>query len=995
MAQNKQQQEIKEITEKLEKGVKELFESERYKEFLNTMSKFHGYSLNNNMLITMQKPEATLVAGYNAWVKEHERHVKKGEKGIRIIAPVPYKKREERTKVDPDTNAPVLDANNKPIKEVVEVKHMGYKLVSVFDVSQTEGKEIPSLGVNELLGNVEDYDNFFDALKRSCPVPISFEQIEGMSKGYYHLVDKRIAIKEGMSEAQNVKTLIHEMAHQKLHDRDVSEESANLEKSVKEVEAESIAYVICQHYGIDTADYSFGYLAGWSRDKDTPELQSSLDRIRKAADEMITDIDKSMELVLAEQKLETVEKTENVSVLPEGKVRYTVTETSDAFSVGEDFAVMDAKTGDYAKSEDGRVFTFPTEEEADAFIATHLTEENAIVGEVDFENGEHIAYTSKEEYLKCVHEEIEYASTSGFRFHTLSTDPELRKAVDDEVYNIYGETNPHSVEYYQNLSEKKAASISFYVAECMEFTGLGEYHEGLTLTEAMDLYEKIPSDRMNAGKGIGFDLQDGSDFAGCFDLMKGNRVLDDTINSITHYRNSPLVQQAINDCIEELRERMGERQSDIEQAAYRVGEERYLFMQVASDVSWDFTLYGKDYQEIDGGQIGNVDMSFEDARNDILESYGLMHEKLTAIDPDVLEEQVQFNEALSMHGEGIAKVDYVLQSDVADRIEESMDIANVSREQFSQAQMDVIVEAAQANVPLSSLLNPELPPEQMKFALEKMQEGYNVERIFIAGKQTSIVDHPMTNEEIAEVKRQIQYGDIPKLIYSSEQWKEIEMGMKRKLDVSAYANPKYSAGQMKEIRLGLDKGIEVSTFASPDFSDKQMREIRRGVEAGLDVSSYAKPENSVQDMRKSFFSLKDEANALKNVIEQPEADKDTGLYRYYSTQRPVMPGSFPGKPEEIHNFDTREKVCGGQMEAWGYLEYKQPLSPKEMSDYELKPAVAEAVAKEQPSFALSEKKSEKQSSKKPSLMENLRRKQAQIADSGKSQAKEHEKEVRV
>ena len=307
MAENRQQQEIKEITDKLEQGVKELFESEKYKVFLHTMSKFHNYSLNNTMLIAMQMPEATLVAGYEAWKKNHERHVVKGEKGIRIFAPAPYKVKVEQDKIDPVTNKPVLDENNNPVKEVVEVKKPAFKLVSVFDVSQTEGKEIPSLGVDELLGDVEDYVHFFDALERSCPVPIGFEEIEGGAKGYYHQTECRIALNEGMSEVQNVKTLIHEMAHQKLHAVENIDKDLKLSRSAKEVEAESIAYVICQHYGIDTSEYSFAYLAGWSDGKDTPELKASLDRIRKASNEMINEIDSH----IAEINLELQSEQDN------------------------------------------------------------------------------------------------------------------------------------------------------------------------------------------------------------------------------------------------------------------------------------------------------------------------------------------------------------------------------------------------------------------------------------------------------------------------------------------------------------------------------------------------------------------------------------------------------------------------------------------------------------------------------------------------------------
>ncbi len=1111
MAENRQQQEIKEITDKLEQGVKELFESEKYKVFLHTMSKFHNYSLNNTMLIAMQMPEATLVAGYEAWKKNHERHVMKGEKGIRIFAPAPYKVKVEQDKIDPVTNKPVLDENNNPVREVVEVKKPAFKLVSVFDVSQTEGKEIPSLGVDELLGDVEDYVHFFDALERSCPVPLGFEQIEGGAKGYYHQTECRIAINEGMSEVQNVKTLIHEMAHQKLHAVENIDKDLKLSRSAKEVEAESIAYVICQHYGIDTSEYSFAYLAGWSDGKDTPELKASLDRIRKASNEMINEIDshiaeinlelqseqdnhitcylkisnsmgteytvdriagtpEQIEEALREVKeagktdtpianIEEFLESKGIPVLALGSSmddepirlvhpeyeydvdtneiyrdgaalgremsreeralrlavsmdtmayesdlydyrdrvenreefvlglqqdllgdretvsgmvewfqelvdeetneaedaqkiidelhafmddfeeteRYSVTETSDAFMPGEDFAITDNETGEYVYNEDGAVITFPTKDDADRYLAEikgNVAEKEDIVGVVSYANGEYFEYTDKEAYLRCIQNEIEYAPTSGFRFETRSADPELRKAVDDEVYNIYGMDNPHDLSYYQPKDEQTPGRITFYVAECMEYPEHGELHEGLTIQEAFDIYEKIPSDRMHGIKGIGFDLEDGSIYDGKYDLMRGRVVQDEMINCITHYRNSPLVQDAIRQCREELNARGGEISDGIEAGAYVVGESKYLSMQVATDGSWDYSLYGSDYKLIDGGQVGDGNMSFADARNEILQSFGLMLENLRSMNPEVLAERTSVQESIV------------------------------------------------------------LPDYQKEFIAEMTAMGIDVDSTFVGGKNISLTDHVMTADEVKATKRQIEYDGIPKMLYTPDQWKEIESGMRHQLDVKVYANPDYTAGQMKEIRLGLDKGADVSAFASPEFSDKQMREIRRGVEAGLDVSSYAHPDISAGDMRKAFFALKDGTNALENQSKSVEPDKDSGMYRYYSTQRPVTPGTFPGKPANIQNFDTRESVCGGQMQAWGYVEYKKPLTEKQMKDYELKPAIREAVAKEQPSFSVPEKPAEKETGKKKSVMENLRRKQAQIAQADVKKAKSHDKGAR-
>ena len=360
MAESKNAQQVREITDKLEQGIKELFESERFKEYLRTMSKFYHYSFSNTLLIAMQKPEATYVAGYTSWQRNFDRQVMKGEKGIKILAPAPYKAKEEREKIDPSTQKPVLDADGKPVTETVEVMRPAFKVVSVFDISQTDGKELPDIIVDELSGSVENYAAFFEALKQESPAPIAFEDIPGGAKGYFSPVENRIAIREGMSEIQTIKTAIHEIAHAKLHSIDrpepepswkivmisdggtkrdflsgfASETDANeaaeregwrfvdenrfewrleveedtsavqemrKDRHTKEVEAESVAYTVCQRYGIETSDYSFGYIAGWSSDKETKELKGSLETIRKTAAEMIDSIDAKLKVLLAEK----------------------------------------------------------------------------------------------------------------------------------------------------------------------------------------------------------------------------------------------------------------------------------------------------------------------------------------------------------------------------------------------------------------------------------------------------------------------------------------------------------------------------------------------------------------------------------------------------------------------------------------------------------------------------------------------------------------------
>ena len=294
-SKEKQSAQIEAVTAQLEQGVKDVFNSEEYKSFLDVMARMPRYSLNNQLLIAMQSEgKATMCQSFTGW-KEMGRFVKKGEKGLKILAPAPYTIKTEQNKVDQDTGRTVIDANGDPVKETKEITINAFKVVSTFDVSQTDGKEIPTIGVHELVGNIEGYGMLLHALQEVSPVPISFENIEGGAKGYYHQIEKRIAIQDGMSEVQTVKTAIHEMAHQKLHaviSPDVMDQQS---RQSKEVEAESVAYVVCQHYGMNTADYSFGYVAGWSDGKEIPELKASLQIIRNAAAEMITAIDEKLQ----------------------------------------------------------------------------------------------------------------------------------------------------------------------------------------------------------------------------------------------------------------------------------------------------------------------------------------------------------------------------------------------------------------------------------------------------------------------------------------------------------------------------------------------------------------------------------------------------------------------------------------------------------------------------------------------------------------------------
>ena len=296
--------------------MQDLFNSDSYRNYLSTMSKFHNYSFNNTLLIAMQKPDATLVAGYKAWQKNFERHVNKGEKAIRILAPTPYKIKEERDKIDPVTQELLLDKDGNPQKEEVEITIPAFRAVSVFDVAQTDGKPIPELAAKELLSDVEGYQDMIRAVEAISTVPIELEEIAGDSKGYYDREAKRIAVQENMSESQTLKTMIHEVAHSKLHSKEVEQdEQMRKDRNTKEVEAESIAYTVCQHFGVDTSDYSFGYIAGWSSGRDTKELRASMDTIRRTASELITGIEEQLQEIQRNREVSQEQTKESILLI--------------------------------------------------------------------------------------------------------------------------------------------------------------------------------------------------------------------------------------------------------------------------------------------------------------------------------------------------------------------------------------------------------------------------------------------------------------------------------------------------------------------------------------------------------------------------------------------------------------------------------------------------------------------------------------------------------
>ncbi len=381
LTSQKPAEKIKEITNRLEQGIQDLFDSDRFKEYLRVMSKFHDYSFNNTLLIAMQKPDATFVAGYTSWKKDYGRQVVSHAKSIKVLAPSPYKVKREVDKIDPMTQKPVIGKDGKPVKEETEITVPAFKVVSVFDVSQTEGKELPTIGVDELTGDVEQYADFFKATEQASPAPVGFEKIESGAKGYYSQTEKRIAINEGMSELQNLKTLIHEIAHAKLHDIDLNapakEQADRPDRRTREVQAESIAYAVCQHYGLDTSDYSFAYVAKWSSGRELSELKASLKTIRDTAAGLIADIDKNFAELTKDKEQTQAQETQAEEPTPEEKTEPTAEQTQEE-KAGADEPAADTPKMETAAPEEPAKSEAQTEQPEDTFPTPDLGAEPVV-----------------------------------------------------------------------------------------------------------------------------------------------------------------------------------------------------------------------------------------------------------------------------------------------------------------------------------------------------------------------------------------------------------------------------------------------------------------------------------------------------------------------------------------------------------------------------------------------------------------------------------------
>ena len=589
------------IMQNLETGIAELFTSERYQEYLKTMSKFHNYSFNNTLLIAMQRPDATLVTGYRNW-QSMGRQVKKGEKGITIIAPAPIKRKKEQTVLDQDQK-PVIGPDGKPKTEEVEITLPCFKAITVFDIEQTTGEPIQTLAPEILTAAVEDFDLFLQAIREISPVPIRFDAIEGSANGYYHNLNKEIVIKKDMSQSQTLKTAIHETAHARLHDREIME-SQGIEKDrlTKEVEAESVAYCVCSAFELDTSEYSFPYIAGWSSGKEMRELKSSMDVIRKTAGEMIDELIEKIEMML-EQKQEKLlaaveaagyrfvkeeSNPQHLQFIPDGTHRMQGHLFAKSWNEVERWVEAIIEKGDPIQKERVERVIYPERFEQsfeemmftrkECRLSIYHLDENGTGRDQLFAGMEDLQkkgiMVTADQY-RCVYSSLYLPNEDMNVIYSIFNDdpPADYKAhslsvSDVVIMNQNGDMKAYFVDRFgfQELTDfveerkkilgmendiqkrdilEQTSCISFYAAECSEFPVLGEVHHDLNLPDALEAYEKIPAERMNGLKSVGFNLQEGSDYDGMMDLMVAGRSQREILDSIPFYKENKLVQEAL------------------------------------------------------------------------------------------------------------------------------------------------------------------------------------------------------------------------------------------------------------------------------------------------------------------------------------------------------------------------------------------------------------------------------------------------------------------
>lgn len=932
---------LQEITAGIEQGIKELFESERYMQYLRTMSRFHHYSVNNQVLIHMQMPGATRVAGFNKWKNQFERHVKKGEKGIKIIAPTPFKKKIEEMKLDPDTSLPVLDREGKTVMEEKEVEIPMFRPVTVFDVSQTEGKPLPQLAA-DLHGDVQHYEIFMEALRRSSPVPMGFEQMEGMD-GYFSPERQRVAICEGMSEVQTVCAAVHEITHAKLHNyektrleaarRDETREPPKpKDDATQEVEAESVSYAVCQYYGIETGENSFGYIASWCSGKELPELRASLETIGKTASSLITDIDQHFRDICKERGIDLTapEQTAEAPGITAASLAAEIDEFSyhyDTYhyqdSVEDREQEVNTLAADIEQNNVQYLRDFlqsvpedqdgPYAQEAKALLDKLNT--LAPVPEAD----------TLERFAADFYEYMNNLQNAGYLEHPFSLNGRklsVRELVTDyhmgRFYDTYNwletaskltgaPTAAHLFERIGRLEQERDAGLVFKAEANPGSTGIENRYFIQAYERTPDPARIIPREILYLGPpaeclGLLARLEDGSVTARDVRTFEQERAgliprryvigPDGQPERLFHGKTPEqftkedfllfmadtdmrLFGQVRSSTLAGIKA-VGYRYDNGElaplqdkEAVFLLDNLMYLHIQTC-DTGYDYTLYEKPgLREYDGGQLDRPDLSIDEARAEIV----ALHE---------------------------------LTLEHAERVPTAI--------------MDVID-----------------PPPEMPGAMPPLGPPYDVSA------------------------------------FTDRQWTEIKEGWASWVDTSLYSDPAFNAMQMHLIRDGLEKGWPAKLYAKPelaweqmelvgtlmdqgydvtavmvggspvDFTDpslsvaetkwllrqmeydaipkmlytpEQWAEIRQGMEGGLDVKQYADPKLSAEDMAKLRDAL--ERGLIIQPAPEPEAPAEG------QAAEPAQPkaATLPDTPEQaLDEYPMPDPVLTVEdLENCGYLD---------------------------------------------------------------------------
>lgn len=786
---------LQEITASIEQGIKELFESDRFMAYLRTMSRFHTYSVNNQMLIHMQMPGATRVAGFNKWKNQFERHVKKGERGIKIIAPTPFKKKVEEMKLDPDTRLPVLDREGRTVMEEKEVEIPMFRPVTVFDVSQTEGKPLPQLAA-ELHGNVQHYEVFMEALRRSSPVPMGFEQMQGMD-GYFSEEQQRVAICEGMSEVQTVCAAVHEITHAKLHNYEkarlevargdeTKEPPKPKDRRTEEVEAESVSYAVCQYYGIETGENSFGYIASWSNGKELPELRASLETIGRTASSLITDIDRHFRDICKERGIDL-----------------TITEqTPPEVDTLERFA---ADFYNYMHSLQNLGQVLPSD-----FATTTAEEITNTLNQGDF--------TVTRQWLRHAVEIGNDSSPEWLLYRLNKLEQERGHRLQYEVHTNLNMTGPEDCSYIRAFEKTADGLIPrelVYIGtvdECQEWLqNIAEGYSSISDLRAAAKHresktdrhyeagEKTQPERLWHGKGTeDFTEQDILLFIADTDMQIYGNVTATTLEVMEKagflYENGTLA--PLPD----------------KEAVFLLDNLMYLYIQTC-DTGYDYTLYEKqDLREYDGGQLDRPDLSIDEARAEIvaLHELTLEHaERVSTAIMDVIDPPPVMPGTEPPQGPPYDVSVYTDRQwkEIKEGWASKVDTSLYSNPAFNAMQMHLIREGLEKGWPVKLYAKPELSWEQMELVGTLMDQGYDVTAVMVGGSPVDFTDPALSLADTKWLLRQMEYDAIPKMLYTPEQWAEIRQGMEGGLDVKQYADPRHPAQDMARLRDALERGL--------------------------------------------------------------------------------------------------------------------------------------------------------------------------------------------